>query len=87
MAGIAKSKELVLDIKSLVLQGIAIAKAGGSTLSIIRHGVKIVAVVKEIMEDLPGALPECKELDSAELTELGTLFYTSLEEVFAALKS
>lgn len=68
--------ELVLDVMALVKRGIGL----GSLASL----VEAVSDLRELSEDLPGALPELADLDASEAARIAAAAYSQLQKIVAA---
>lgn len=85
---IKESKEAVLALKLLALKAIEIKK-GGVTKEDIPAVLELVKDINVLVEGVKGAADiddELKDIDQAELLELGTLVYSSVKEIAAAAK-
>lgn len=92
MLGVDKSVEVIDDLGVLVVSGIAIVKkfaqggGVGAILGSIGELVSVAKSVEELVKDLPGALPELKELDGPECARLGAAAYGLVAKVLVAVK-
>ncbi len=87
--GIDKTLETISDLTSLGINAIYLAKA--ATRGVLGWGqilagvVKVAGDVKELVADAPSALPELKDLDSAEMGVIGSAAYDAVKAIVMAL--
>lgn len=90
MAGIQKTLESIDDIEVIAVQAVKAVKAlqaGGLGAYMKVLGCLFAAThgVNELLADGPAALPELKDLDAAEVAQLGGRSYQLVVSVLAAL--
>ncbi len=85
MIGIEKTLKTIGDLKNLAVDGIKIAKSGPFGLGILTGLLKIAGDIKDVVADAPGALPELKDLDGNESSQIGAAAYDLVSSVVGAL--
>lgn len=86
--GIKESKELLAGIELLAVSGLEIAKdgLGADDLAKAIELIKKVDVILAAVKGIDGIDEEIKDLDQAELIELGTLCFALVKKIVAASK-
>ena len=87
--GIKESKELLAGIELAAVAGIEIAKDGldVSDISKALELVKKSDVLIEAVKGIDGIDEEIKDLDQAELIELGTITFSLVKKIVSAAKA
>lgn len=81
--GIDKTLEVFEDITKLAVSGIKLYK-GGIGLNTFSQMWGVIESVKELVLDLPAAMPELLDLDNDECAKLGRAAHRMLSEVAEA---
>ena len=81
--GIDKTLEVFEDITHLVVSGIKLYK-NGIGLNTFSQMWGVIDSIKELVLDIPSALPELMDLDSEESSRLGIAAHRMLKEVAEA---
>lgn len=93
MAGIDKTLEVFQDLGSLAISGVEIARNFKYGIGIkaimgsVDDLIKLGKSVEELIKDLPPALPEIMDLDSAETAKIGAAAYDLVKKVMDAIKT
>lgn len=86
MLGIDKTLEVFDDMTKLLVSGVLLYNNGVGFNS-FRQLWDIADALKELVLDLPGALPEIMDLDASESSRLGEAAHKMLTEVSEAFSS
>jgi hypothetical protein len=88
MLGIKESKELLAGVELAAVAGIEIAKDGLGVEDISKalELIKKSDVLIEAVKGIDGIDEEIKDLDQAELIELGTIAFSLVKKIVAASK-
>jgi hypothetical protein len=86
MIGIQKTLEVFDDLGGLAVAGIGIAKSGISLGSLMKIA-EIIKNAKELIEDVPQALPELMDLDAMEASKVGQASYMLVKRILDAVKA
>lgn len=84
--GIDKTLSVVSELTTLAVDAIGLVKAGGGLGTILKV-LKIAGDVKDLLADVPEALPELKDIDQAEAGKLATASYGLVVAVITAMKA
>lgn len=82
--GIDHTKKVVLSIGALVVQGVGIAK-NGVGLTTLPKLLSILQSVKSLSSEAQAALPELKDVDANEASELVSVVYGVVKDVLVAV--
>jgi hypothetical protein len=89
MTGIENVLKTIKDLEAVAVDGIALAKAatrGPLGIGGVFAGVvKVAGDVKDLVADAPKSLPELKDLDGAEVGQIGASAYGCVKAVLVAL--
>lgn len=83
MVGIDKTLEVFEDLTNLAVSGIKLYKYGIGLQSFTQLW-GVIDSVKELVFDLPSAMPELVDLDSEECGKLGAAAHRMLKEIAEA---
>ena len=87
--GISNALKAIADLQAIAVDGVKLVKAfgrGAMGLGAVLAAVfELAAAVKDLVADAPAALPELKDLDTAEAGQAGAAAYDCVKAVIAAL--
>ncbi len=84
--GIDKTIEVFDDLGNMAVAGVAIVKSGGKIWKSLPRLMEILGAVRELISDVPGALPELRDIDAAESGKLAEAGYNLARRVINAVK-
>lgn len=86
MLGIQRTLEVFEDLGGIAVIGISLAK-GGISLGSLGKILDLVKEAKELISDVPAALPELMDLDGMESAKIGQAAYGLVKRIVDAIKS
>ncbi len=84
--GIDATKHLIESIGKLVGDAVDLSK-NGLGLGSLSQMFTIVADVKDLVQSVPGALPELMDLDAQESTQIGAAAYDMVRKIATHIKN
>lgn len=85
VVGIQHTKKILSDLGDVALAAVGIVKAHGSIIGSISKLYEVLKNVKDIIAEAPQALPELKDIDSAEAGEIASLTYGLVRSLVVAI--
>lgn len=86
MVGIDKTLATVSDVRELLMDGVALVKAGNLGLGSAQKAIEIAQDLYKLAMDAQGAMPELKDLDVVESARLTAAVYSAVRDVMVAMR-
>lgn len=83
--GIENTLRVMDDLKTLIMDTLDLLKSGPPSLQSVGKILTLVRDIQVLIADAPGAFPELKDLDSAEVGQLSARSYDDFKDIIVGL--